>query len=79
MSNLIQVVCIDNKGNNDKECGVLSKNNIYWGILVNKGENIMNPFYLIYEKNSFVGIFDAIRFITLAEWRDKQIDNILNE
>jgi hypothetical protein len=88
MSDLIQVVCIDDEGTNDKEWGALSEvsikeNNVYWGSYVNKGNKIMRPSYFIYENyedtNSLIGVFDATRFITLAEWRDKQIDNILND
>jgi hypothetical protein len=88
MSDLIQVVCIDDKDTNDKEWGALSEelsikeNNLYWGSYVNKGKKIIRPAYFIYEtedEDSLIGIFDADRFITLAEWRRNQIDNILDE
>lgn len=31
------------------------------------------------DKGNYIGLYDKKLFVTLAEWRDKQIENILNE
>lgn len=89
MAELIQIVCIDSIDSNtyDMEWGkfgdeVLETNKIYWGEYTNPGKKIKKPAYIVYETDnddSLIGIFDAERFITLAEWRNKQINSILDE
>jgi hypothetical protein len=67
-------------GNNEK----CKANNTYYANVSNKGD-----YYVCSEEfsngerahsqNSFMGLFYSKNFISLAEWRDKQIDKILEE
>jgi len=89
MAELIQIICIDSVDSNTFDVKyakfgdeVLESNKIYWGEYANPGKFLKKPGYIVYKtekENSLIGIFDAERFITLAEWRNKQIDNILDE
>jgi hypothetical protein len=60
----IKLVCINNKNNPSLEL-----NKVYDGIIIDGVSRIIN--------GNDVSIYFTNRFITLAEWRDKQIDKIL--
>ena len=89
MAELIQIICIDNLDSNTydtydncEEKEPLELNKIYWGKFSKPTHGIKAPIYLVYStqsEDSIIGAFYAARFITLAEWRDRQIDNILEE
>jgi hypothetical protein len=82
MAELIQIICIDNLESNTYDSKPLELNKIYWGEFSKPTHKIKTPIYLVYStqsEDSIIGAFYAERFITLAEWRDRQIDNILEE
>jgi len=70
---MIKVVCI-------KKCNNILSNapNCMVGIIYDM-EIFFDNCYQIYENGKFKGLFDKDNFITLAEWRQQQINSILNE
>jgi hypothetical protein len=73
MTKVVKVICI-------KKCNSYSYSNPEW-IIYDRGEQYQ--FYDNgYEYHDFNCDFHRVsksNFITLAEWRDKQIDSILND
>lgn len=72
MSRLLKVVCINNEEKNDILCD-LTLNKIY------ESHYYDGISYLLKGNNGFYHFYSSNRFITLAEWREKQINSILDE
>ena len=83
------VVCIENNNPyrifGDAKGGVCLNKQIYYA---NRCSN--NKYYYIsgekpeldantHTTDSYMGLYESIYFVTLAEWREKQIDDILND
>ena len=76
-SNFLKVICVQNcYGTISYSSGTFFRvNDVYYvdkGDMTNQGINIYD------EAGEFMGLVRFKNFVTLDEWRDLQIDNILN-
>ena len=74
---MIKLICIKRCANKGWESPDCIENEIY-EIDPDKNDNVY--YHQIHNKNGArIGYYERDCFITLAEWRDKQIDSILND
>ena len=79
MNDFFPVICVETTDNGYRK---VKKGNQYWALQLDYPT--MSQTYCIYvserkNREDYIGNFEHKRFITIAEWREKQIKSVIDD